>query len=139
MKHARMSGRIVASDLPLNSENSADATIFNAFATKSEPFRRNFKAYATWPNAASVPPISYLQSQNKLKTIMKKVTMFSYSVISYAIAFASLMLWILSVSHLIPAISIDRPQQLPTVWALLKNFGLVSLFGLHHSITARKP
>jgi len=70
---------------------------------------------------------------------MKKLTMFSYSVISYAIAFSSLMLWILSISHLIPAISIDRPQQIPWGWALLKNIGLISMFGLHHSITARKP
>lgn len=65
--------------------------------------------------------------------------MFTYSVISYAIAFASLMLWILSVSHLIPAISIDRPATMPFGWALLKNFGLILMFGLHHSITARKP
>ncbi|MDT0553010.1 methyltransferase family protein [Urechidicola vernalis] len=69
---------------------------------------------------------------------MKKVLMFTYSIISYLIGFTSLLYWILSVSNLIPEISIDRPAELPFIYALLKNFGLVALFGLQHSIMARK-
>lgn len=65
--------------------------------------------------------------------------MFTYSIVSYLIAFASLMLWILSASNLIPAISIDRTPELPAWQALLVNIALVLMFGLHHSITARKP
>ncbi|WP_136481314.1 methyltransferase family protein [Cognatitamlana onchidii] len=69
---------------------------------------------------------------------MKKVLMFSYSIIAYLIGFASLLLWIISVSHLIPEISIDQPPTKPFLYALLKNLGLVFLFGLQHSIMARK-
>lgn len=69
---------------------------------------------------------------------MKKIIMFAYSVVSYLIAFASLMLWIISASNLIPEISIDRAPELPAWQALLVNIGLVLMFGLHHSITARK-
>ncbi len=68
---------------------------------------------------------------------MKKILQFVYSTAAYLIAFASLLFWILSVSHLIPAISIDRPASLPFWMALLKNVGLVMLFGLQHSIMAR--
>ncbi|AUP77634.1 methyltransferase family protein [Flavivirga eckloniae] len=69
---------------------------------------------------------------------MKKVLMFSYSIIAYIIGFASLLLWIVSVSHLVPEISIDQPQRMAFFPALLKNLSLVALFGLQHSIMARK-
>ncbi|GAA3590604.1 isoprenylcysteine carboxylmethyltransferase family protein [Flavivirga amylovorans] len=69
---------------------------------------------------------------------MKKVLMFLYSIISYLIGFASLLLWIASVSHLIPEISIDQTPQMGFFPALLKNLGLIALFGLQHSIMARQ-
>ncbi len=69
---------------------------------------------------------------------MKKVLSFLYSIISYLIGFTSLVLWIVSVSDLVPKLSIDRPATLPFHFALLKNFGLVALFGLQHSIMARQ-
>ncbi|WP_298533650.1 NnrU family protein [uncultured Algibacter sp.] len=69
---------------------------------------------------------------------MKKVLMFSYSVIAYLIGFASLLLWIISVSHIIPEISIDQTPTKPFFHALIKNLGLVLLFGLQHSIMARQ-
>ncbi|MFD2726338.1 methyltransferase family protein [Hyunsoonleella rubra] len=69
---------------------------------------------------------------------MKKVLMFSYSIIAYLIGFASLLLWIISVSDLVPEISIDQSPTLPFHLALLKNFGLVLLFGVQHSIMARQ-
>ena len=68
---------------------------------------------------------------------MRSLLMFIYSIIAYLIGFASLLFWILSTSHLIPAISIDRSPEIAIHWALLKNIGLVLLFGLQHSIMAR--
>ena len=65
--------------------------------------------------------------------------MFLYSIMAYLLAFASLLLSIISVSNLVPEISIDGEPKVPLVVALLKNLGLVSLFGLQHSIMARKP
>ena len=64
--------------------------------------------------------------------------MFVYSIIAYLIGFASLLFWILSISHLIPEISIDRPPESPLYYALLKNIGLVLLFAIPHSVMARK-
>jgi protein-S-isoprenylcysteine O-methyltransferase Ste14 len=70
---------------------------------------------------------------------MKKVLMFTYSIVAYLIGFASILYWIGSVSHLVPEISIDKEPGLPFFQALLINFGWVMLFGLQHSIMARKP
>ncbi|MBO3700264.1 isoprenylcysteine carboxylmethyltransferase family protein [Roseivirga sp. E12] len=70
---------------------------------------------------------------------MKKILMFLYSIIAYLIGFASILLWIASVSNLVPEVSIDGTPQLPVYLAVLKNFGLVLLFGLQHSIMARRP
>lgn len=69
---------------------------------------------------------------------MKKVLMFLYSIIAYLIGFASLLLWIISVSDLVPEISIDQTATLPLHLALLKNFGLIVLFGVQHSVMARQ-
>ncbi len=68
---------------------------------------------------------------------MKKVLMFIYSIIAYAIAFASIIYWILSVSNLIPEISIDQTPKLSVGFAILNNLMLVALFGIQHSIMAR--
>nr|WP_299000365.1 isoprenylcysteine carboxylmethyltransferase family protein [uncultured Allomuricauda sp.] len=69
---------------------------------------------------------------------MKKVSMFLYSVIAYAIAFASILFWIASVGNLIPGLGIDREPQMSTLFAILYNLMLISLFGVQHSIMARK-
>ena len=68
---------------------------------------------------------------------MKKIAMFSYSLIAYMIAFASIVFWILSVSHLIPEISIDSEPTLPAYLAILNNLALIALFGVQHSVMAR--
>lgn len=68
---------------------------------------------------------------------MRTIAMFAYSIISYLIAFASLVFWILSASQFIPAISVDRLPETSFAIALFKNIGLVILFGLPHSIMAR--
>ena len=69
---------------------------------------------------------------------MKRLFMFVYSIICYLVGFASLLFWILSISHLIPEISIDRSPEIPFFYAILKNIGLVLLFAVPHSIMARK-
>ena len=68
---------------------------------------------------------------------MKKIAMFVYSIICYLIGFSSLLFWILSISHLVPAISIDRPAETTWTLAILKNLGLVLLFSIPHSLMAR--
>lgn len=70
---------------------------------------------------------------------MKKVLMFTYSIVAYLIGFASILYWIASVSHLVPEISIDQTPELPFWKALAVNLGWVLLFGLQHSIMARRP
>jgi methanethiol S-methyltransferase len=69
---------------------------------------------------------------------MKAILMFAYSIICYLIGFASLLFWILSISNLIPEISIDRNPEMSFSLALVKNIGLVLLFALPHSVMARK-
>ena len=64
--------------------------------------------------------------------------MFIYSIIAYTIGFASLLFWIISTSNLIPEISIDGEPNLPFYQALLVNLGLICLFGIPHSVMARK-
>ena len=68
---------------------------------------------------------------------MKKILMFTYSIVAYAIGFASIMYWILSVSNLVPEISIDQEPKVSIGLALLNNFVLIALFGVQHSIMAR--
>lgn len=63
--------------------------------------------------------------------------MFTYSIASYAIAFASILYWILSVSNLMPEISIDQEPRVSFIIALVNNLALISLFGVQHSIMAR--
>jgi protein-S-isoprenylcysteine O-methyltransferase Ste14 len=69
---------------------------------------------------------------------MKKILMFTYSIVAYLIAFASILFWIASVGNLIPEIGIDQEPKTSIVWALLNNLLLISLFGVQHSVMARK-
>lgn len=69
---------------------------------------------------------------------MKKILMFTYSIVAYLIAFGSILFWITSVGNLIPGIGIDQEPQMSILWALLNNLMLISLFGIQHSIMARK-
>jgi len=63
--------------------------------------------------------------------------MLTYSIAAYLVGFASIVYWILSVSNLIPEISIDQEPRVPILLALLNNLTLVALFGVQHSIMAR--
>jgi protein-S-isoprenylcysteine O-methyltransferase Ste14 len=69
---------------------------------------------------------------------MKSIIMFTYSVIAYLVGFVSLLFWILSISNLIPQISIDRNIELSFPLALAKDICLVLLFAVPHSVMARK-
>ncbi|TAI49495.1 methyltransferase family protein [Flagellimonas allohymeniacidonis] len=69
---------------------------------------------------------------------MKKILMFSYSIVAYFIGFASILYWILSVSNLVPQISIDQETKIPVLWAILNNLMLISLFGVQHSVMSRQ-
>ena len=69
---------------------------------------------------------------------MKALLLFTYSVVSYVIALAAIIYWILSTSNLIPEISIDRAPEMELWAALGINVLLVALFGVQHSIMARK-
>lgn len=68
---------------------------------------------------------------------MKKFLMFFYSVIAYAIAFSSILYWIISVGNLVPEISIDQAPRVSVALAILNNLVLISLFGIQHSVMAR--
>ncbi len=68
---------------------------------------------------------------------MKRILMFTYSIVAYAIGFAAIMYWILSVSNLIPSISIDQAARVPVWLALANNIVLIALFGVQHSVMAR--
>ena len=65
--------------------------------------------------------------------------MFAYSIAAYLIGLGATVFWIVSVSSLVPEISIDGPPKVSLGMALLTNVGLILLFGLQHSIMARKP
>lgn len=69
---------------------------------------------------------------------MKKILMFTYSIVAYLIAFGSILYWIASVGNLIPSIGIDREPQMAIIWAVLNNLMLISLFGVQHSVMVRK-
>lgn len=63
--------------------------------------------------------------------------MFVYSLLAYAVGFAALLLWILSLSPLLPVVSIDRSPQMSFSLALINNLFLVLLFAIPHSAMAR--
>ena len=63
--------------------------------------------------------------------------MFTYSITAYLVGFVSIVYWIVSVSHLIPEISIDQEPKVSFLLALLNNLVLVALFGVQHSVMAR--
>jgi len=70
---------------------------------------------------------------------MKKVLSSVYAVACYGIGFLSLLYWIASTGNLFPETSIDGKATMPLWQALLKNLLLVLLFGLQHTVMARKP
>lgn len=69
---------------------------------------------------------------------MKKTLSSVYALVCYSIGFLSLLYWIASTGNLLPNASIDGPPRINTMFAILKNTGLVLLFGIQHSVMARK-
>ena len=69
---------------------------------------------------------------------MKQALTATYAIISYAIGFIALIYWIASTGNLLPFASIDGMPNMNTIPALIKNIALILLFGLQHSVMARK-
>lgn len=68
---------------------------------------------------------------------MKAKLGFIYSVLAYLIGFSAILLWISFSGNLHPAVSIDGAVKSPTWVAILKNLGLITIFGVQHSVMAR--
>lgn len=69
---------------------------------------------------------------------MKRAFNGIYALACYSIGFLSLLYWIASTGNLFPEISIDGDPTMETSGALLKNLLLVALFGIQHTVMARK-
>ncbi|WP_423129105.1 methyltransferase family protein [Gaoshiqia sp. Z1-71] len=69
---------------------------------------------------------------------MKKTLSAVYALFCYAIGFLSLLYWIASTGNLFPEASIDGVPVMDTGSAILKNLGLVFLFGIQHTVMARR-
>jgi len=70
---------------------------------------------------------------------MKHLIGFMYAILSYLIGVAGLVALIAFLSNLIPPFSIDSNiEQGNLPLAVLKNIGLIALFGLQHSVMARQ-
>jgi protein-S-isoprenylcysteine O-methyltransferase Ste14 len=68
---------------------------------------------------------------------MKRVAALLYGTLAYFAFFGTLVYFIGFVGNLTP-VGIDSPREGPLANALLINLGLVALFGIQHSIMARK-
>lgn len=69
---------------------------------------------------------------------MKRTFGFLISVLFYLIGFAGLMYLILWIGNFIPINQMEEPQTRTIGLTLLINFGIVAIFGIQHSVMARK-
>ncbi len=78
--------------------------------------------------------------QNPHPSTAHRVIAFSYSLVCYIFSVASLAYFVIFVSDVFPQLSINQQHgDRPIAIAALMNVGLIALFGLQHSIMARKP
>ena len=68
---------------------------------------------------------------------MKRLMIFVYGVVSYAISVATLLYTAGFLSNLVVPKSIDSAREVPLMMALVTNLALVALFGIQHSVMAR--
>lgn len=68
---------------------------------------------------------------------MKRLLIFIYGVVCYAVSFATLLYAIGFISNLWVPKSIDSAREVPFMTALWTNLGLVALFAVQHSVMAR--
>ena len=69
---------------------------------------------------------------------MKNLLGFAYSLVCYLVSVSALVYWILATSDLIPLISLEKEITLKASSALVVNVLLIIMFGLQHSVMARK-
>jgi methanethiol S-methyltransferase len=81
--------------------------------------------------------ISYFINLNQKK--MKRILIFLYGVISYLFFFGTFSYLIFFVANLVVPVTIDGEPRVGLAQALITNLALIALFGLQHSIMARKP
>ncbi|MCG8608408.1 isoprenylcysteine carboxylmethyltransferase family protein [bacterium] len=68
---------------------------------------------------------------------MKRVAIFTYGIICYAITMSSFAYLAGFVGNVVVPKSLDAAVQVPIATALLVNLGLLTLFGIQHSVMAR--
>ncbi len=68
---------------------------------------------------------------------MKRLAIFLYGVVSYAVFFATFLYGIGFIGNLWVPKSIDSPRDVALGTALLVNLGLLGLFAVQHSVMAR--
>jgi protein-S-isoprenylcysteine O-methyltransferase Ste14 len=69
--------------------------------------------------------------------MIKRVVIFLYGVVSYAVFFATFLYTIGFIGNLVVPKSIDSVREVPVWTALLTNLGLLGLFAVQHSVMAR--
>ena len=68
---------------------------------------------------------------------MKRLAIFAYGLVCYAVFFATFLYGIGFIINLWVPKAIDSPREVPIVTALLINLGLLALFAVQHSVMAR--
>jgi len=69
--------------------------------------------------------------------MFKRISYFTYGILSYAVFFATFLYAIGFIGNLVVPKTLDGELTVPLVTAILINFGLLALFAVQHSVMAR--